>query len=481
MTTLPASPSTTPSTQWWRPQSVWVLLAAEVVLLASLLLFDRPLIRGDAVAYFMWAASFGKDFDMDLTNQAEHFGTLNTYMAQFNPNTQRYVSVFPWGPGLVLLPAFWSARLVDKLPAMRINDEWFLSLQAYPLAYSLTAMLEVNLLVMATLALAYGMARKLSAPPVASALGALAAVWGTPLYFYASVQPVYSHAAASFAHTLALGLFVWAYVNQDKRWWPWLITGLAFGLAALTRWQLLASVGIVALLLVIQRQWRALAGLGLGAALLLWHIPYTFNWMFGSPVAVPVDALGNGSGFWGWPRYLWPVLFSGDRGLFIWSPVVALGLAGLAVIKSPHRGLALALALICFAQIFINAGVRDWYGGESFGLRRLTELYPVVALGGAALLDAASRLFAHRTWRGRMVGVGVYGAMSLSAGYGLVMVVAYLIFLYFTDPAMGYVSAPPPATALNTLTFFLSPPKFDLVWPMMEHHFGPWAWTWPGP
>lgn len=459
----------------------WALLATEVALLASLLVFDRPLIRGDAVAYFMWAASLGKDFDMDLTNQAEHFGALNTYMAQFNPNTQRYVSVFPWGPGLVLLPAFWSARLLDQLPAMRVNDEWFYSLQAYPFAYSLTAMLEVNLLVMVTLAIAYGMARQLNVPPGAAALGALAAAWGTPLYFYASIQPVYSHAAATFAHTLALGLLVWAYVKQDRRWWPWLLTGLAFGLAALTRWQLLASLGIGVLLLLAQRQWRAAAWLSLGAALLGWHIPYTFNWMFGSPFTVPVDALGNGSGFWGWPRYLWPVLFSGDRGLLVWSPVVALGLLGLLGFQRPYRGLALSLAAICLAQVFINAGVRDWYGGESFGLRRLTELYPVVAVGAAALLGAASRLFAQATWHGRMMGVGVYSAMGVGVLYGLVLVVAYLIFLYFTDPAMGYVSARPPATALNTLSFFFSPPKFDLVWPMMEHHFGPWAWTWPGP
>jgi hypothetical protein len=459
----------------------WALLAGEALLLVSLLLFDRPLIRGDAVAYFMWTVSLGKDFDMDLANQAEHFGALNTYMAQFNPHTQRYVSVFPWGPGLVLLPAFWAARGLDQLPIMRVNDEWFLSLQAYPFAYSLTAMLEVNALALATLALAYGMARKLNLPPSASAVGALAAVWGTPLYYYASVQPVYSHAAATFAHTLALGLFVWAYTRQETRLWPWLAAGLAFGLAALTRWQLLASWAIFALLLAAQRRWRALAGLGAGGLLLAWHIPFTFNWMFGSPIAVPVDALGSESGFWGWPRYLWPVLFSGDRGLFVWSPIAALGLAGLALIKRPYRGLALAVGLTALAQVFINAGVRDWYGGESFGLRRLTEIYPVVAVGGAALLARAGQLWLSAERRNRLLSAGIFVTTGLSAAYGLVMVVAYLIFLYFTDPAMGYVAAPPPATALNTLAFFLSPPKFDLIWPMMEHHFGPWAWTWPGP
>ena len=100
------------------------------LLLLSLFIFDRPLIRGDAVAYYMWTASIGKDFDMDLANQAQGFGPLNTYMAFFNSQTGHYASVFAWGEGVILLPSFWAAQLLDRLPAMRVNDDWFISLQA---------------------------------------------------------------------------------------------------------------------------------------------------------------------------------------------------------------------------------------------------------------------------------------------------------------------------------------------------------------
>ena len=55
------------------------LILLEAMLLLSLLVLDRPLIRGDAVAYFMWTASIGRDLDMNLENQAERFGELNTY------------------------------------------------------------------------------------------------------------------------------------------------------------------------------------------------------------------------------------------------------------------------------------------------------------------------------------------------------------------------------------------------------------------
>jgi hypothetical protein len=145
------------------------------------------------------------------------------------------------------------------------------------------------------------------------------------------------------------------------------------------------------------------------------------------------------------------------------------------------RGLAVALALILLAQVVAVSGVRDWYAGESFGMRRLTELYPVVALGGAALLT-----WAVQAWRGgqlgpRLAAVTLASLVGLCVVYGWALIVGQPMLGYFSDPALGFFSVAPAATAWNTIGFLVGVPHFDLVWPMMEHHFGPWAWTWPGP
>jgi hypothetical protein len=454
------------------------------LLLASLLVFDRPLIRGDAVAYYMWTASMGQDFDMNLANQAQRFGPLNTYMAIYNPRTGHYASVFAWGEGLILLPSFWAARLLDQLPAMRVNDDWFISLQAYPLAYSLLAMLEVNALTVISAAVVYGAGRRLGLARGATLAAAVAAVWATPLYYYSTVQPVYSHAGATFAHTLGLGLFIWGITAGDRaRGWQFGLAGLALGLAALTRWQLALSALILVGLLLFQRRWRPAAWLVAGFAALAWHIPYTWNWMYGSPFAVPVDAANGSSGFLGGPRYLLAVLFSGDRGWLVWSPLVILSLAGLVWLAWGRRWapLAAALALILLAQVIMVSGVRDWFAGESFGMRRLTELYPVVALGTAALLTWAGQAWGSRQATPRWLAGAVGALVGLCVVYGWVLIVGYPLLGYFSDPSFGFFSAVPAATAWNTAGFLLNPPHFDLVWPMMEHHFGPWAWTWPGP
>jgi hypothetical protein len=459
------------------------LFLCEALLLLTLLLFDRPLIRGDAVAYFMWTASIGGDFDMDLQNQAERFGSLNTYMALYNPKTGRYGNAFAWGQGLIMQPAFWMARMLDRFEFMRINDEWFLSLQAYPLAYSLTAMMQVNLMTMATLAMAYDAARRVRLSRSAAAIGGLATVWGTPLYYYSTIQPVYSHATATFVHTLALySVMRWLTSPRDHARWPvWLFTGLAFGLATLCRWQIAMSFAVVVVLLAFSRLWKPLGWCFIGFGAVVWHIPYTFTWMFGSPFVVPMESLENQPGFLGFHLYWAEVLFSGERGLFIWSPIALLGMLGLMKLERQYWPLAATLGSVVVAQVVINSAISGWNAGDSYGMRRLTEIYFALALGAAAWLSVAGRV-ATRSGLWRIVGWTGYGILIGAALYGFVLVVAHLVFGYFTDPAFGFVTTPPSSTAFNTLVFlFFSPPKIDLIWPMMEHHFGPWAWTWPGP
>jgi len=436
-----------------------------------MLVLDRPLIRGDAVAYFMWTASIGQDFDMDLENQAAHFGELNTYMALRDPRTGRYGNAFAWGMGIVLQPAFQAARLLDQLPAMRVNDDWFYAWQRYPYAYSLLAMLQVNVMTMVSLALVYALACQLGVAPMAAAWAGLMTAWGTPLLYYTTVQPLYSHATATFVHTVALVSFLLAVRSSRSLWWKWLLIGLAFGLATLVRWQLALSAvpcGIVLFYRAIKRKlpWSAPLTYSLGFAALVWHIPYTFNWMFGSPLATAM-----GPGFVGPPRFLRHLLFSNYRGLFVWSPIALLGVLGLPVRARQCRESCFVLLCVIVAQFLINAGVETWSGGESFGTRRLTELYPALALGVAQLLSVERPSI-------RRAGYVLAGVLGM---YEIVLLFAALVFGYFTLPEMGYVVERPVDTLTNVFAFFFSPPKFHLIWPMMEHHFGWWAWTMPGP
>ncbi len=450
----------------------------ELILMVSLLSLSRPLIRGDALAYFAWTASIGDDFDLDLSNQASQLGSLNTYMAKQVATTGHYANAFAWGIGLLLQPSYQMARLSSKYGVLRINDKYFISLQGYPLPYSLFPMFQVILMVMISAWLFVRIAKAIGISLKVALFSGVLGVWGTPLYYYSTIEPLYVHASATFVHTLSIHLFLDNYMliskGENTLWWVWYLAGLAFGFSALVRWQLLLSVIPIVLLLVYQRQWKATSLFAIGVVTIAWHIPYMFTQLFGSPFITPVNALEGQSNFVALAnlKNTWLVLFSNLRGYFIWSPFALLGTIGLCLMCKYNRRLAFLFLGLLSCQILIASMVKDWSAGDSFGARRLTELYPVVTIGVAWWLQNS---------KGRMRKV-VISATIVSVLYSLILLVTFLVFVYYTQPRISNIGGSvPQASALNILTSFIKRSQFTIVWPVIRDHGGPWEWFRPGP
>jgi hypothetical protein len=130
-----------------------------------------------------------------------------------------------------------------------------------------------------------------------------------------------------------------------------------------------------------------LASTAAGAA--LGFVPQMVVWtiLYGRPLAIP-----QGPGFMRWTDpALWAVLFSVNHGLFSWTPVIALAVAGLYLLcrRSPVVGTA-AIAFLLVSW-YVNASVADWWAGEAFGARRFVSCFPVFVLGLAAIFDRLRR------------------------------------------------------------------------------------------
>lgn len=93
-------------------------------------------------------------------------------------------------------------------------------------------------------------------------------------------------------------------------------------------------------------------------------------------------------GYLGRPALL-QVLFSPRHGLFLWHPLLLVGLAGLvALARRPGlRRLAVAALLVFAAQVVINAMPVDWWGNAGFGARRFCSTLPLLSLGLAYALS----------------------------------------------------------------------------------------------
>lgn len=420
-------------------------------------LCSRPLARSDGLAYFMWLDSIARDGNMNLENQARDFAHLNAYQVQWNDQTQQWTTVFPYGSALLLAPAYWISRLADQYGLLSVNAEYFISLQGRPLAYSFFPMLAVIFYAAGTAALAYLSAR-MFVPPLPAAAASLFLFLGTPMLYYASIEPFASHIPTAFLVTSALYLTLkWA---KHPSLLLAFVIGVVSGLAILTRWQAALITLPLAALFLHKRDWRAL-GLFLAANILFsLHLLYTWHWMFGQPLFSRYTE----SGFLGSPSHIISVLFSGDSGLFAWSPLVLLALLGLVLLGYTNRVLTVIALCVFVLQVLINASVTDWWAGWGFGMRRKTELYPFFVIGMAYLLSCI---------RNKPIRFAMWALSSIGLIFSILLFLAHLNFINTAEPQGSTVWA-----ELHH-QFFVS--NFQITWEVFREHYGPWAWHMPGP
>ena len=90
------------------------------------------------------------------------------------------------------------------------------------------------------------------------------------------------------------------------------------------------------------------------------------------------------------------VLFSVRKGLFFWTPLLLLAVAGLPFLR--RRAPALLVPAVAYLAVitWVVASWSIWWYGGSFGMRALIDAMPVFALGLAALIDAARGAVARR-------------------------------------------------------------------------------------
>ncbi len=226
------------------------------------------------------------------------------------------------------------------------------------------------------------------------------AVWlGSNAIYYSMISPTYSHAASM----LVLSAFFWRWAATFERQTPsryaWL--GALAGVGTLVRWQDAVFL-IVPFIDVIwhareasapgrqpSMAWRRTL-LNLTACGLAWlavFSPQIAVWMilYGQPVAMP-----QGSEWmqWGNPRVA-AVLFSDWHGLFTWTPLVAVAVAGLVPLWQRNRLVAAGMIGAFLVSVYANAAVLEWWAGEAYGSRRFVSCFPIFVVGLAALIDRA--------------------------------------------------------------------------------------------
>jgi hypothetical protein len=356
------------------------------------------------------------------------------------PATGKYRNVAPIGSALLWSPGFILADVLVRganLLGARIPADGY----SWPYIWAVCYMSALYALL--GLLLTYRLARGF-AGTFAAALATIAAWLATPLVFYTYILMPWSHAGGFFL--FALFLTVWlaplgrrqggppqqvASAGQDgeapaiplslakrrarRSHAAWALLGLLGGLMTITREQLglllilPAAEGLVAYYAILTGKDRdpqpesgqslrgsRLSGLGSVGQLLAGHtiflltfalalIPQilVYQTLYGRPRP---SSTVEGKLEWTSPHFF-ATLLDSQHGAFLWSPILLIGLAGLAWLWRRDRLLAALLLLGFVAQTYINGAISTWHLSGSFGFRRLIDSTPIFVLGLAALIE----------------------------------------------------------------------------------------------
>ena len=233
----------------------------------------------------------------------------------------------------------------------------------------------------------------------AARLGATAAVWATPIAWYAVTQPMYQHACAFGLVALLVERWdVWRSAATIERW---AVLGLIGGLAMAMRAQealflllpgIDAAVGVVRGRAPLGRAGWLKAGVALSVCTIISFFPQMWVWHFytGSFLhPAQVEPLR-----WSTPMFT-VALFSTRAGLFPWSPICYASALGLLWSKKA-RLLTIAFLAVFVVDLYIVAAAWVPAGGYGFGARRISDCAPLFGLGVALLYERVSQMRVRR-------------------------------------------------------------------------------------
>lgn len=418
------------------------------VLFLLTLALVTPKIRGaDEIEYFAYLRSGFFDRDLEFGNEYQHFydrdpaglaGFKATFLDLREPVTGRHINFAPLGTALLWSPFYLLAHAGTSAAVslgLEVERDGFSGPYVAAACYASAFYGFLGLLFV------WDVLRRTGTTDEAATWTTAALWFGTPVLYYMTLAPGFSHACSLFAVALLFWLWIRSRISPSGRVGEWLAIGAAGGLCGLVREQdvLFLVVPAADLLLGVLRRTvspsrfvaRGLAlVLGAGAVfspqLLAYH---AINGTYG-PSKLVARKMTFSS-----PHFL-EVLFDPGHGLFAWTPLLLIAVLGLLValfstLRAPLPAAeggrsvpvapAVLVALAFLLQVWINGSVESWTQAGAFGSRRFVASTPVFAWGLAALVAMALR-------RGRPWGrpgvaavllLGVWWNLSLMVQFGL--------------------------------------------------------------
>ncbi|MBT4277753.1 hypothetical protein HOD96_03365 [Candidatus Falkowbacteria bacterium] len=370
-------------------KKIILLVVFNFFILMSLITLLNPswIIAGDGYGYYIYLRSLIFDHDLNFQNEYSQFDAI--YGAHMSTNITplgKVGNMFSVGPSILWAPFVFIAFLIDLF--FNFSQNYFLPGFNYP--FEIAIAIAAFFYFFIGLVFLYLGLKKLFAEKIS--FWSTTIIWLTsPLVYYLVYEPSMSHALSFFSVSGFLYFFI-KYKNSFDRN-NFLIIGFWLGLAMLVRWQnlLFAALPVVWILwqqkIVIKNRLRLLfyfftsAFVVFSPQLLMW------KYLYGSFLVAPQ----GGKFFDLFNPHFVKFLFSGYHGFFVWHPFLLFSVLGLFFYIKKNKKLAVLFLLTLFLQIYMNSALSDWFGGGSFGARRMISSIFILAIGLTFIMSQLNR------------------------------------------------------------------------------------------
>lgn len=368
-------------------------------------------VDGDGSGYYAYltAIFIHKSTDFTPVLETERKRHSLDYMAHyFHQVNDVMINKFYLGTALMMLPFFLMAMLFSWITGMPL-DGYNIIFQ-YGVALAGATWLAIGLLASKRLLLLF----KIPKPSAVIALIAIAL--GTNLFHYAYLQPSHSHVYSFAAVALFLLYTRLFFLRLRSRYY--LLAAFFYGLVVLIR----PSNGILLLAIPIvagsgELFLSGLRFLGAKPRILVRGLLLSIA-VVGLQLAYNIHLTGRiflwtyqNEGFnFGQPALL-QFLFGFRKGLFIYSPMIFLSLAGVIVWWKQSQWAAGGFLIFSLILVFILSSWWNWFYGDSFGMRPMVDFYALFAIPLGMLTNYAIQ--------NRLTKIGLFTLLAALIGLNL--------------------------------------------------------------
>lgn len=351
---------------------------------------ERGVIKWDVISYYAYLPAtfiYGDVTLGFLDNPPEDFVNDNKFWYYTMEDGSRVIRT-SMGLSILYSPFFFIAH--GLAPYFNLAPDGYSSIYQLFLVLSSLFYVMMGLMLLKRILLRFY-------SQTATAITLLLVALGTNLFFYTIHEGPMSHSYNFALLTLFLYLVIkWYEEPSNKRS---ILLGLVYGLIVLVRpsnvlvgilflgWGVRGPGAIRARILLLLKQYKMLL-LMVFFFILPW-IPQMIYWksMTGS---LFYNSYGpSGSSFFLNSPHIIDLLFSFRSGWYLYTPVMFTATLGLYFMGRKCKAGVWPLITLLVLQIYLLSCWWSWWNGGSFGLRSLVDIYGLMALPLAALIDAS--------------------------------------------------------------------------------------------